>query len=227
MTLNAETRQEFGKRLKKIREAGKLPAVLYGHGIKNINLTLNYHDFEKVLNKISESDLIDLTIDENKPVKVLIHDIARDPVTNKFLHLDFYQVRMDEKITTQVELNFVGESPAVKELGGVLVKALDEVEIECLPGDLISKIDVELTSLKTFDDIVRVKDLSVPAKVTILTPTETTVVLVEEQKKYEEEQPVAEVKPIVEGEEEKKEETTGEQEKKVEKKEAKDTKNNQ
>jgi len=217
--LNAKTRQETGKKVKQLREAGKLPAVLYGHNVENLNLVLNYSDFEKALNQVGESSLIDLKIDEHQkpvsadggaqPVKVLIQDVTRHPVSDKILHVDFYQVKMDEKIRTEVELNFVNEAPAVKELGGVLVKVLDHIEIECLPSDLISELEVDLSSLKTFDDIIRVKDLKVSEKVNILTDTEATVALVEEPSKVEEEKPAEEEKPEGEEGEEKEEKKEG------------------
>ena len=221
MTLTAQLRKETGKQNNKLREAGKVPAVLYGHNVKNQNLVLNYSDFEKVFQQAGESSLIDLKIDEQQPVKVLIHDVAHQPVSDKILHIDFYQVKMDEKITTEVELEFINESPAVKDLNGVLVKALDHLEIECLPSDLISEIKVDLSTLKTLDDIIRVKDLSAPEKVDILNDLESPVVLVEEQKK-EEEKPVEEEKP--EGEEKEGEGEGEKEEGKEEKTEGEDKK---
>ncbi|MBU4361001.1 50S ribosomal protein L25 [Patescibacteria group bacterium] len=202
INLKAQTRNLTGKAVASLREQGKLPAVLYGNGIENHNLVMEYSDFEKLYNQVTESDLIDLTINDKEKVKILIHDIQRDPVTHKFLHIDFYQVKMDEKIKTEVELEFINESPAVKDLNGSLIKALDHVEIECLPGDLISNIKVDLSTLKTFDDIIRAKDLNAPAEVEIQTDPETTVALVEE--------PKIEAEPVAE---EKKEEEKSEEEK--------------
>jgi large subunit ribosomal protein L25 len=166
--LKAKTRSAIGRQNKKIRQAEFIPVVLYGHGIKNQNLQVSYQDFLNVFNRAGESTLIDLIIDNEKPIKVIIQDYQQDPVKDIFVHVDFYQVKMTEEITTEVELEFIGESKAVKELGGTLVKNMDTVEIKCLPGDLISKIEVDISGLNDFDDTIRVKDLSIPEKIKIL-----------------------------------------------------------
>lgn len=186
INLKAQIRNLIGKNVSSLREQNKLPAVLYGHGIENYNLVMEYGDFEKLYNQITESDLIDLTVNDKEKVKVLIQDIQHDPITHKFLHVDFYQVRMDEKIKTEVELVFINEAPAVKDLNGSLIKVASHIEIECLPGDLISNIKVDLSTLKTFNDIIRVKDLNVPDKIEILNDIETTVALIEAPKAEEE-----------------------------------------
>jgi len=198
--LDAVLRKETGKAVQDLRTAGKIPAVLYGHGVENQNLTLDLHKFEKILDEAGESTLIDLKIGNNEPVKIIIQDVARDSISHKIIHADFYQVNMNEEITTDVELVFVNESSAVKDLSGSLVKALDKVEIKCLPGDLISHINVDLSTLATFDDIIRVEDLKVSEAVEILTDASTTIALVEEPKTAE--QIAAEEAEMV-GEEEK------------------------
>lgn len=205
MTLNVQTRQIIGKKVKKLRQENKIPAVLYGHKIKNQNLVLNYNDFEKAFNQIGESSLLDLKISNKDITKVLIHNIARHPVTNKILNIDFYQVRMDEKIKTEVILNFVNEAPAVKDLNGILIKTLDYIEIECLPKDLISEINIDLSKLKNFNDMIKVSDLQIPTAAHILTDPNTTIVLVKEPRKSEEEKPKQEEKPAKEKEGEEKE----------------------
>jgi len=178
ISLNAKTRELTGSQVEKVRQQGMIPTVLYGHGTKNQNLEIAYDEFLKVYNEAGESTLIDLVIDEKKPVKVLIQDYQRDPLKDNFIHLDLYQVKMTEEITTDVELNYIGESKAVKELGGVLVKNLDSIEVKCLPGDLISKIDVDISVLETFDDSIYVKDLQVPEKIKVLTDLKDMVTAV-------------------------------------------------
>ena len=219
MNLKAQKRQIIGKAVKKIRLENKIPAVLYGRNLPNVNLTLSLSDFEKVVRTVGESSLFDLVIDEQNPVKVLINDFVRDPLTNKIIHADLYQVKMDEKIKTAVELEFVGESAAVKDFGGILIKAMDQIEIECLPGDLISKITVDISALKNIGDLIRLSDLSISDKVEILTDKQATIVLAEKPKKVEEEKPKVEVKK--EGEEVKKEEKKEDEDKKENKKERK------
>lgn len=185
LLLNAAARTETGRKVADLRLAGQIPAVVYGHGLTTKNLCLNELELKKLLHQISESDLVDLVIDNEKPIKVLFHDISHDTLTNKIIHIDFYQVRMDEKITTEIELNFVGESLAVKDLGAVLIKTLDSIKVECLPGDLISHLDVDLSALNQLGTIIRAKDLKIPSTLTLLTDSETPIALAEEPKKEE------------------------------------------
>jgi large subunit ribosomal protein L25 len=121
--------------------------------------------------------VIKLKIDE-KSKNVLIHDVAKDPVNDKIIHVDFYEVRMDKAIRTEVPLVFEGEAPAVKNLEGVLVKNITEVEVEALPKDLPHEIKIDISSLETFDDHIRIKDLKLSEGVKILAELEETIVSV-------------------------------------------------
>ena len=211
--LKAENREVIGKKVSAIREKSKIPAVLYGHGISNQNIAVNFKDFMKLYEQVSTSHLVDLQIADQKPVKVLIHEVQRDPVKNIFTHIDFYQIREDEKITTELPLEFKGESPAVKELGGVLVKNYDQIEIECLPKDLenIGEIVVDLSQLKNIDDAIHIKDLKLPSYIDILdSPDEVIVIVTEVKEEVEEvikaEEPsIEEIKTVKEEEKEKEE----------------------
>lgn len=178
--LEAKTRDVFGKKTNKGRRQGLVPAVVYGRGIKTESLWVNTLDLERLLKKAGESTVIDLLIGGKDGRNVIIYDLQRDPVADKYMHVDFFQVRMDEEIETEVELNFVGEAPAVKEQGGVLVKSLSEIMVKCLPGDLPSEINVDISALKTFEDHICVKDLKISPKVKIELEPETVVALVEE-----------------------------------------------
>lgn len=185
----------------KMRKAGQLPAVLYGHNVKNQSLTVSQADFEKVLRKAGESTIIHLVTDDGKTHSVLIHDIQNHYLTSNPIHVDFYEVSMTEKLKAKVALEFTGEAPAVKTLGGVLVKILNEVEVECLPADLPHNIPVSLESLKTLQDTLHVKDLPVPAKVKILTAAEEMVAKIQPPRDVEAElaAPVVEDVSKVEG----------------------------
>ncbi len=169
--LEAEARE-----LKETKE-GKIPAVLYGRGIENENLWVDKKEFAKVFKEAGESTLIDLHFGKEDR-SVLIHDVQVHPLSGDFLHIDFYQVKMDEKIETDIELMFNGTAPAVKELGGTFVKNLDKLPIRCLPGDLIGHIDVDISSLKTFEDHIYIKDLNIPETIEVLIDEETVVALV-------------------------------------------------
>ena len=192
--LKAQVREKLGKKSASLRNDGLIPVVLYGHGIKNQNLSVKKGEFLKLYNQAGTSNLVDLSVNESKPVKILIHDTQLDPQTEDVIHADFYQIREDEKIKAEVLLEFVGEAPAVKELGGILVKNYDEVEIECLPKDLelINKIQVDLSSLKNFNDAVHVKDLQVPPQIKILEEPDEFIVFVSQPQ----EEKIEEVKPI-------------------------------
>lgn len=210
-SLPAQRREEEGKKVTTLRRAGKLPAVIYGHGVKNTNLLLDYKRFERVYQEAGGSSLVDLQIDTQKPVKVVIQEVQKDPLTDRYLHVDFHQVRMTEKISAEVTLKFIGESKAVKEGGGILVKNLDTLKTECLPQDLIHVIEVDITKLQTFEDIIRVADLPIPSGITVKEKAEVAVVRVqpprtEEELKALEEKPeeekVEEVEPVVKKKEE-------------------------
>lgn len=173
-TLNAEERTLSGKQVGRLRRDGKVPAVLYGHGIKPLSLTLTLGELEKVYRQAGGSSVVGVKL-PNGEQNVLIHDVQHDPRTGKFLHADLFQVKMDEKIKATVPLQFEGTSPAVRELDGVLVTNLNEVEVECLPGILPPEITVNIDSLKTFEDAITVADLKVAPGVEILNEAETNV----------------------------------------------------
>lgn len=177
LELSAKVRSVTGHHNEKIRKQGLVPAVLYGHKVKNLSLTVDAHQFEKVYQETGESALIKLKISglqkkENSSKKravsgqkervVLIYEVARQPVSGQPIHVDFYQVKMNEPIKIEVPLAFVGESAAVKALDGVLIKSIQSLEIEALPANLPHQIEVNISSLKTFDDNIHIKDLKLP-----------------------------------------------------------------
>jgi large subunit ribosomal protein L25 len=184
--LAAKIREIFGRKTKKGRKEGLIPAVIYGHGLKSRSLWVNALDFAKLVKKSGESTIIELEIEKEKSHNVIIYEIQKDPVSEKYIHVDFFQIRMNEEIETKVELDYVGEAPAVKELGGVLVKNIDEIPVKCLPADLPSKIEVDISGLKTFEDYIYVKDLSISPKVKVNVGPETVVALVAKPRSEEE-----------------------------------------
>ncbi len=210
LVLDAQVRETLQKKNKQLRSRGFVPAVLYGHGISNQNLQLPFLQFNKFYGKAGESTLVDLKIAGKDAVKVLIHDVQLDPLTNAPMHVDFYQVRMDEKITAKIPLHFVGVALAVKDLGGTLVKNISELEVECLPADLISSLEVDISPLVDFEKDIRVKDLTIPQNLDVKNDMNDTVVLVEAPRSEEElkaldEQVVEDVAAVATAKEEKKE----------------------
>jgi large subunit ribosomal protein L25 len=188
MELTAKVREKIGSGVKSLRRRGILPAILYGEG-KNLPLQVNYHDFMKVLNDAGESTLVKLRVEgvdgQIEEKNVLIHDLKKEPINDKIIHVDFYEVSMTEKITATVPLIFVGEPAAVKSLGGTLVKNINEVEIKVLAKDLLREIRVNVEVLETFDDRIDIKDLMVPAGVEIMAELDEVVALVLPPRKEE------------------------------------------
>lgn len=184
--LNAQLRDAETKKAPALRRAGAIPAVLYGHNVPSRVLQVNAREFEKVYKQAGASTLVDLKIGEGEPVKVLVQEVQPHYITLKPIHVDFYQVSMTEKLTAKIPLKFMGESPAVKELGAVLVKNMQEVEVECLPQDLVHEITVDLSGLKVVGDAVHIKDVALPAGILVKAKPDATVVLVQEPRKEEE-----------------------------------------
>lgn len=184
LTLKASPREILGKKIKSFREKGLLPAVIYGAGENSKPIALNLKEFERVWSKAGESSIIELEIGGDKK-NVLIAEVQRDPLKDVPIHADFQVLRMDEKIEAEVPINFIGESPAVKNLGGVLVKVLHELEIEALPADLPAVLEVDISGLANLDDRFLVKDLKLPNGVKVLASSEEVIILVEEPKAEE------------------------------------------
>jgi large subunit ribosomal protein L25 len=198
--LVAKERLTIGKEVKALRRNGETPVVIYGGDRNPLALSVGSHDFELLYRKAGGNTIIAIDIERADGTKekknVLIHRTDIHPVTSKILHADLLQIRMDEKITTVIPLKFVGDSLAVIEQSGSMLTPLTEVEVECLPANLPHEIEVDITSLATFEDVIHVSDLQVGEGVTILTDTESVVAHVEAPRSDEEleelEAPVAE-----------------------------------
>ncbi|NTU69713.1 50S ribosomal protein L25 [bacterium] len=187
LQLKTEKREIIGKKVSNLRSEGFIPAIVYGKGVEPISLTINLRDFIKLYREAGESSLVDLMI-EDKALKVLVSDVQLNPLTDEPIHVDFHKVNLTEEISADVPLKFENEeiAPAIKELGGVLVKEKDEIEVECLPTDIPHEIVVDVTSLATFDDIIHVSDLPIPANVKVLNELDEVVALVKPPRSEEE-----------------------------------------
>jgi len=191
LSLSVKIRKDLGKKVKSLREKGVIPAILYGPEIESLPLEIDLKEFEKIFKEAGESSLIKLKIkDEKSKIKefsVLIHEIARDSLTLKPIHVDFYQPSLKEEVTAEVPLVYEGESKAVKELGGTLVKNISEVKIKALPQNLPKEIRVNIEKLKTFEEEILISDLKLPEGVKILKDSKEIVALVLPPEKVEEE----------------------------------------
>lgn len=177
-TLQAKKRTLIGRKTYHLRNEGIIPAIVYGTGTEPINIQVVHKEFAKVLKSAGESTIVELSVDGGASLHVLIQDTQSDPLREEFLHADFRAVDMTKKIEAEVKLHFVGESPAVKGLGGTLVRPMDEVRIKALPGDLLSFIEVDISALATFDDMIKVKDLPISKDIEVIEDPEAVVALV-------------------------------------------------
>lgn len=224
MELVAEKREVFGRAVRRLRLTGRIPAELYSHGLPNLHLSVPLKEFSKVFKEAGENTVVTVVVGEEK-LPALIADASRHPVSGEIMSVDFYQVRMDEKIKAAIPLEFTGEAPVVREALGVLVKSMHEVEVEALPADLPREITVDLGKLAELGQSVYVKDLAVPAGVKIMVDPETVVVSAtekvteEEEKASEEAAAAASVEQVAVETEEKKAEREAKKEETEEKKE--------
>lgn len=186
ISLEAKNRETLGKENKALKEQGRIPAVVYGNGIKNILIDIDEKEFKKVFKQAGESSLVELLVGkEKKPV--LVHEIQKDPVTGQVIHIDFFQPSLKEEVEVAIPLVFEGVAPAEKDLGGTLNKNMLEVEVKALPQNLPHEIKVSVESLKTFEDHILIKDLVLPKDVTILKKPDEIVASVLAPQKIEEE----------------------------------------
>lgn len=196
LTLKSEKRKLFGRKVKQLRKLGLLPANIFGKKIKSEAITVKYKEFKDLFEKAGETQIVDL---DGKPV--LVSNLQIDPVTSDYIHVDFRQVDLTEKITAKVPVEIVGESPAEKQNLGTVVQQISEIEVEALPTDLPEKIEIDATLLVEVDQMIFVKDLKIDKKVTIKTDLESIVVKVEPPTKEEVVEVIPEVAPpLAEGE---------------------------
>ena len=186
--LSAKIRKEMGRKTNALKNSGRIPAVVYGHKMKNVLLDVDYKDFQKTYNKAGVNSLIELDVEGEKEKKiVLIHDYQKDPVSDKVIHIDFFETSAKEEVEVRVPLIFEGTSLAVKDLGGTLVKNISELQVKALPQNLPHEIKVSIDKLNTFEDRILVKDLILPKDVKISAKPEEIVVSVVQPSKVEEE----------------------------------------
>ncbi len=185
MDLAVQNRTSFGRSVKTLRKEGLIPAEFYGRGLPNAHVVIKQDEFKKIFKAAGENTVITLLVDGKKQ-PALIYDVQHNSVSGDVVHVDFYGVRMDEKIKAGIPLEFVGESPAVKEKQGILNKTISEIEVEALPADLPHSFKVDLSKLVDIDQSIYVKDLGIPKNVSVELDPETVVVTVTPPKKEEE-----------------------------------------
>jgi len=177
VVLKAEPRQVIGKQVRALRREGLMPAVIYGFHITPIPVSLPFHETSLLLPKISSSQLLILEV-SGEQYTTLVRERQRHPVTGALLHLDFQAVSLTEKLRVNVGLQFRGEAPAVKIYDGILTTSLEQVEVECLPGDLVNHLEIDLSTLEQIGDAIYVRDISLPPRFQVLNDLDEVVVVI-------------------------------------------------
>lgn len=189
LSLKAQTRTIFNKALESVRKKGDLPAVLYGPKEDNQVLTVDLVSFQKVFNEAGESSVITLETESGKK-DVLVKNVDYHPVTGEPIHVDFYAIEKGKAVEVSVPLNFIGEAPAVKNMGGTLVKVIHELDIEAMPKDLPHEIEVDISTLVDFDSKILAQDIKLPSGVICTLDKEEVIALVNPEEDNQEDEQV-------------------------------------
>jgi large subunit ribosomal protein L25 len=203
LTLTADTRSVLGKKIRFLRRQGITPVHVFGHGIESQALQCDTAELKSIIAHAGETRLISLKIKGDKqPRNVFIREVQRDTFGRQLLHVDFYQVKMGERMEAQIPLVLVGESPAMKGKGRMLSHGITELSIECLPDKVPPQIEVDISILEEVEQAIHVKDIVLDPDITVRDDPEQLIVKVTEVAVVaEEEEAVEEVEAVTEGEE--------------------------
>ncbi|MDP2965688.1 MAG: 50S ribosomal protein L25 [Pelolinea sp.] len=189
IVLEAQVRNQTGKKVKFLRKEGLIPAVIYGREIETLPISLKKRETTLLFNKISSSTILTINVD-GKEHATLVREVQRDYIKNELLHIDIQAISVKEKLRTHVSLTLVGKAPVLENFDALIVSGIDQIEVECLPQDLVDTIEVDVSSLAEIGSAIYVKDLPKLANVEILTDLEELVAVANAVK--EEVEPVAE-----------------------------------
>jgi large subunit ribosomal protein L25 len=176
MDLTAHTREIRGKKVKTLRRQGITPVHVFGHGIEPEALQCNTIDLQKVLAQAGSTGIVGLKIDKSRKKRnVMVREVQKEPRSGQLLHVDFYQIRMEEKLKVDVPIVLIGEAPALKLKENFLSHELDSLSVECLPDDIPSHIEVDVSNLEDADQSIHVEDIILGEEVTILNNSDQLV----------------------------------------------------
>ncbi len=187
LELEVSKRDVTGKKVRFLRRQGIVPANIYGHGIDSTSINVDARSLKSLMVHAGMTDLISLKVDDSKsPVKVLMREVQKNPLTDEPLHVDFYQVRMTEKIKADVPVVFIGEAPVLRNIkNSSMLHLIDSLHIEALPDDLPHSFEVDVSNIEELDQAIYVKDIPLGHGVTLLSDPEQMVVKVAEVRKEE------------------------------------------
>jgi large subunit ribosomal protein L25 len=189
IVIEAQVRNQTGKKVKFLRKEGMIPAVIYGRDIETMPISLKKRETTLLFNKISGSTILTINVD-GKEHATLVREVQRDYIKNELLHIDFQAVSLKEKLQTHISLTLVGKAPVLENFEALIVSGIDQIEVECLPQDLVDTIEVDVSSLAEIGDAIYVKDLPKLTNIEILTDLEELVAVANAVKE--------EVEPVVE-----------------------------
>jgi len=179
VVISASKRTVLGKQVKQLRAKGLVPGVLYGHGYDAQSLQFDTKSLDRLISHVGGSQLITVQIEgQDEPERALLRDVQRDAISRKLLHVDLYRVQMGERLTAEIPLVVVGESPVVVTNQGLMLQGISSVEVECLPSDLVEAIEVDISELVELDQSLYVRDLAVPAGIDVLSDPDEMIVRV-------------------------------------------------
>jgi large subunit ribosomal protein L25 len=188
--LKAENRKIMGRKVKTLRKSGKVPANIYGKDVKSTSIQIDAKELKEVYKQVGETGIVEIELGkETRPV--LVHNVQVHPATDEILHVDFRQVNLKEKVSAQIPVEIVGESPVEKAGEGTVVVMLQELEVEGLPTELPKAFEIDATKLTEVEQVVKVSDLEVSGSIKIEADPEEVVVKVEPPQKEEVVEPVA------------------------------------
>jgi large subunit ribosomal protein L25 len=165
--LEVTHRLVFGKETKKLRREGQIPGNIYGHGQESIGVQFSGLAFDHLSHQHGSGSIVRLKGLESKVEIVLVRHVQRAPVKGNILHVDFTRVGLDERIESRMPLHFVGEAPGAKLSGGVLLRLMEALPVECSASDILESLDVDVSSLAEIDAILYARDIPLPANYTL------------------------------------------------------------
>lgn len=201
--LTVARRSALGKKVRALRRSGVTPANVYGHRVQSQAVEVDSMTLSHTLKRLERNAILSLRIQGERAARpVIVREVQRDILNDKILHVDFYQVSLAEKMKADVPLILVGKAPAVEDLGGILLQGLDSIAVEALPADIPPHVEVDISSLTTFDSSVHVRDLVIDPKVHLLTEGDSVITSVSPPRKVAEEVAAAEEEVAAEAEKE-------------------------
>lgn len=197
LRLKATHRIVLGKKTRFLRRQRITPAHLYGHGVRSVALQCDTDELVNLVAHAGKTRLVNLEVDGEKPKSVFVREIQRDVITRELLHIDFYQIKRTEKIAVDVPIVLVGEAPALKFKGRMLVHGINSLSVECLPTNVPPQIDIDITQLEEVEQAIHVKDIVLDPEITVHADPEQMVVKISKVMVKEEVEEVPEVEEEV------------------------------